>query len=226
MVFLRDMDVNKWSAVKRYIIRNFNVFDIYSIISIRNKGPLYEDGWFKSFREQASVDANGDPLPWFTYPAIEFINRRVKSWMSVFEYGCGGSTLWWAKRVKEVISVEHDKEWCKKMVANIPSNVKLHHIDLVYDGAYSKMIKESDIKFDVVVIDGRDRVNCIKYCLDSLDDRGVIILDNSNRKEYLEGISYLIKNNFKKIDFVGLCPIVNYKSETSIFYRSCNSFDI
>lgn len=31
--------------------------------------------------------------------------------MRVFEYGSGGSTLFWISRVQEVISVEHDNSW-------------------------------------------------------------------------------------------------------------------
>ena len=40
-------------------------------------------------------------------------------------------------------------------------------------------------------IDGRDRINCIKYSDMALKNGVVIILDNSERKEYDEGIKYL-----------------------------------
>lgn len=216
--------MNLWSLVKQYIIRN--IIDIYSIYSIKSRGPLCEDGWFRSFREQASVDAKGEPLPWFTYPAIEFISKRINIEMSVFEYGCGGSTLWWAKRLNEVISIEHDRDWYEKVVNDVPLNVKLYQIDLTYGGAYSRKVMEYEKRFDVVVVDGRDRVNCVKNSLKALKNTGVIIFDNSDRKEYSEGVSFLLENRFNKIEFVGLCPIVNCKSETSIFYRTGNSFGI
>lgn len=35
--------------------------------------------------------------------------------MAVFEYGSGNSTIFWASRAKEVISVEHDELWHNKM---------------------------------------------------------------------------------------------------------------
>lgn len=35
--------------------------------------------------------------------------------MIVFEYGSGGSTLFWSDKVKEVISVEHDRAWYSKI---------------------------------------------------------------------------------------------------------------
>jgi hypothetical protein len=77
----------------------FDKFNLTAIYSLYRTGPLKDDGWFRSCREQASVDANGNPIPWITYPAIEFLVKRINNQLSVFEYGCGNSTLWWASRV-------------------------------------------------------------------------------------------------------------------------------
>jgi SAM-dependent methyltransferase len=206
-----------------WILRRFDLFGLYSI---GRKGPLFEDGWFKSFREQASINAKGEPLPWFTYPAIEFIKKRIRSEMSVFEYGCGMGTRWWATRVSEIISVEHDRHWFDNMAHDIPNNVKLCLIEFNDDGAYSNKITEYSNRFDVIVIDGRDRVRCVKNCLKALKPTGVIIFDNSDRVEYIEGEEYLKFNGFKKIEFVGYCPIATCKSETTIFYRAENSLGI
>lgn len=196
--------------------------DLYSAYCLRRAGPLFEDGWFRSYREQASVDAAGAPLPWITYPAIEFIHRRIKPEMSVFEYGSGGSTLWWAKRVSEVISVEHDRDWFERMQDHIVPNLKAYQIDLVYGGAYSRKIQEFENRFDIVVIDGRDRVNCLKNSLRALKTSGVIILDNSDLPDYAEGVNFLLANGFRKIEFVGLFPMTLNKGETAIFYRDQN----
>ena len=128
------------------------------------------------------VDAKGNPIPWLTYPAIEFLKKRIKKDFSVFEYGCGNSTLWWASRVKEVQSIEHDKEWYARIISKIPENVSISHIELEYGRNYSNKIKEFKNRFDIVVIDGRDRVNCAMNCLDALKSDGVIIWDNSDRQ--------------------------------------------
>jgi hypothetical protein len=60
--------------------------------------------------------------------------------MSIFEYGSGGSTTWWANLVSQVVSVEHDREWFQKLIAKKPANVELIQIDLIYGGEYSKKI--------------------------------------------------------------------------------------
>jgi precorrin-6B methylase 2 len=200
--------------------------DLYSLFSLRRQGPLFEDGWFRSNREGASIDASGEPLPWVTYPAIEFIKRRVKPEMSVFEYGSGGSTRWWANLVSHVVSVEHDRQWFEKLSAMKCANIELFQIDLINGGEYSKKIAQYENQFDIVVVDGEDRVNCIKHCLGALTESGVVIVDNSDRSQYAEGTTYLFEHGFRKLEFIGFCPIVNLKSETSIFYRSKNVFGI
>lgn len=212
--------------VKSLIFWGLKKFDFYSVYSLKHSGPLFEDGWFRSNREKSSVDANGEPIPWITYPALDFIRKRITANLTVFEYGSGGSTTWWANRVKNVISVEHDHEWYEKIKLIQRNNVKLRHINLIYGGEYSKSIREYGVHFDIVVVDGRDRVSCIKHCVDFLKPNGIIILDNSDRTEYADGITFLQGKGFRRIEFVGFCPIVNFKSETSIFYRSNNVFGI
>ncbi|HAY39752.1 MAG TPA: FkbM family methyltransferase, partial [Desulfobacteraceae bacterium] len=80
--------------------------------------------------------------------------------------------------------------------------------------------------FNIIVIDGRDRVNCAKNSLKALKGDGVIIWDNSEREYYQEGYSYLIQNGFRRLDFEGLGPIGIREWCTSIFYRDNNCFEI
>ena len=214
------------SVIKSIGIRILEAVDWYSVISLKQEGPLKDDGWFRSYKEKYPVDGDGNPLPWITYPAIEFLKRRVNRDLSVFEYGCGGSTLWWSSRVREVVSVEHDREWFLKMSAKKPANVSMYQIDLERNGAYSKKIGSFANAFDIIVIDGRDRVNCARNSLGALKRDGVIIWDNSDRSEYQDGYDFLFRHGFKKLEFVGLCPGVNLKTETGIFYKTNNVLSI
>lgn len=54
-------------------------------------------------------------LPWMTFPAISQIRSFLEPSMSVFEYGSGGSTVFFASRVREIVSIEHDKSWYQKL---------------------------------------------------------------------------------------------------------------
>lgn len=75
-------------------------------------------------------------------------------------------------------------------------------------------------------IDGRDRVNCARNCLDALKADGVVLWDNSDRKAYHAGCQFLLDHAFRRIEFVRMCPIVNDRSETSVFYRAANCLGI
>lgn len=43
--------------------------------------------YFRSAIKQAAVDSSGDPIPWFTYPAIDFLRTRRYDGKRVLEFG-------------------------------------------------------------------------------------------------------------------------------------------
>ena len=73
-----------------------------------------------------------------------------------------------------------------------------------------------DDTFDIIFIDGRSRIKCLINSLDLIKKNGVIIFDDSNRKEYKKAI-----HNFplKRKTFAGLCPTLPYISETTFFFN-------
>lgn len=212
--------------MKEFIKLLLNRYDLFAPFLLRREGGLYAEGWFRSYREKVPVNLDGDPIPWMTYAGISFIDKKINKEMTVFEYGCGNSTLWWANRTKHVISCEHNRQWYDRMKSKVPSNVELHHVDLQYGGAYSKKVSEYARILDIVVIDGRDRINCALNCLNALKDDGVIIWDNSERECYDEGYKFLLDNKFKRIDFEGMGPVNHYSWRTSIFYKNENCLNI
>ena len=52
-----------------------------------------------------------EQIPWITDPAREWLDSHIRADMAVFEWGTGGSTLFYARNTKHVVSVEHDPEW-------------------------------------------------------------------------------------------------------------------
>lgn len=89
---------------------------------------LAPSGWIRSRDRGAPMNPEGAPLPWFTYAAIEFLERVVRYTDRVFEFGAGWSTHWWAQRVRDVTSVEHDSEWVATLRADLPHNARLVEI--------------------------------------------------------------------------------------------------
>jgi len=215
-----------FKILRKYIWEILRYLNIAPSVLLILKSGLKEDGWFKSYITNQSIDAHGNPIPWNTYPYIKFIDSRLNKTFRVFEFGSGNSTLWYSKRVKQIISVEHDKNWYDKIKSLMPDNALLIYKNLKYNGEYSKEILKHTEKFHIIIIDGRDRVNCIKNSLFFLTSDGLIVFDNSNLDEYREAIQLLNDNKFKRLDFWGLAPITAHNCCTSIFYKENNCLNI
>ena len=197
-----------------------------SLLSFNQKGYLCDIGWFKAFDTKSPVDGEGNPIPWVTYSFIDFIKNRIKKQHTVFEFGSGNSTFFYAKSAGIVVSVEHDKEWFDKIVKDKPENSEMIYCELVRGGDYCHMPVKLEEKFDVIIVDGRDRVNCCKQAVEALTDEGVVVLDDSEREYYREGIDFLLKKGFKQLSFSGISPGLFYNKATSVFYRADNCLGI
>ena len=83
-----------------------------------------------------------------------------------------------------------------------------------------------DVKFDIIIVDGRDRVNCCLESLSALSNKGVVVLDDSEREHYAEAIQFFKSNGFKELSFSGISPGLFYRKSTSVFYKDSNCLDI
>jgi hypothetical protein len=187
---------------------------------------LYSTGWMRSLRERKPVDKDGNEVPWMNYPVIKFLKDRLRRDFNLFEFGSGYSTLFYARLVQCVTSVEYDEEWFQIVKKIIPENVILIFKEKDINGEYCRVINSTGQKYDVVIVDGRDRVNCIKQSIEALTVRGVIVFDDSQMEHYLEGINYAKEKEFRALDFEGLKPTGDEIDRTTIFYRRHNCFDI
>jgi len=200
--------------------------DLKLLCSFKYSGILWDYGWWRSYKKKLPVDKEGNPLPWVTYPFIEFITPRLRKEYTMFEYGGGSSTFFFSKYVNEIFTVESDKEWYKKLKSKCQLNVTPIYKKLIRDGEYAKMAVDTGKKFDIISVDGRDRANCIKNALSALKDEGVIILDDSEREEYKESVDFLRSHSFRSIDFWGFSPGLFYRKCTSILYKDKNCLGI
>ena len=195
-----------------------------SLLSLKYNGYLQEMGWFNSAVTKQSIDKSGNPLPWYSYSFINFIETRLKKTFNVFEWGSGNSTIWFASRINHITAVENDNFWYNKLLKELPNNCSLN---LKSDRKeYSRFILESSIEYEIIIIDGIERINCAKNSIKKIKEDGIIIFDNSERIEYKEAIDFLISRGFLKIDFFSIGPIVNRNTCTSVFYRRENCLKI
>ena len=206
--------------LSKRMMQNFNKKSNYLISTgIWGSWLLLQNSFF--------VDNNGDVSPWWAKSMTDFIKRRLDSCWSVFEWGSGNSTLFLSQHLKNVVSIEYDEKWYEKMRDILPKNVDLKYCKLDYDGNYCRKILEEKEKFDIVVIDGRDRSRCAENAVKKLKSGGIIIWDDTNVDFYEKGIESLKRKGFKQFELSSVTyQIIGWEQYTSIFYRDNNILKI
>ena len=120
-------------------------------------------------------------LPWMTEMANSFLIKNLNKDMLVLEFGSGRSTKFFANRAKQVLSREHNREWfdiITKQLENI-ENIKYEFYDDL--DKYSDVTTIEDNSLDVVIVDGRNRINCLLNSISKLKTGGILVLDNAER---------------------------------------------
>lgn len=109
-------------------------------------------GHFRSVQVGAAVDAEDRPLPWFTYPAIEYLMQLDLSTHEIFEYGAGNSSLFFGQRARRVTSVESDATWLAMLEPKRGANMTL----LLREDPtqYIDAVAESGQPYDLIIVDG------------------------------------------------------------------------
>ncbi len=175
-------------------------------------------GQLTSIEHKVSIDGNGNPIPWYTYPAIEFLANLDFSEKKIFEYGSGNSTIWWANRCKEIVAVESDRDWFER-VNSMRSHTAFRDYRLCED--LDSYVCHQDMgNYNVVVIDGTFRVCCAGFFLSKLCEENnfeLLIFDNSDWQPQVIKILNSKLPGWVQVDFHGFSPINNFTATTTIF---------
>lgn len=113
-------------------------------------------------------------LPWYSWPAIRVLRHWLQPHHTVIEFGGGGSTLFYADRVKSVLTVEDHPEWLTRLRSLVPFNVTL--VESVPEVATA----------DLIAVDCSDnfsepvsRVKALDWAYSNVKPGGLIVLDDS-----------------------------------------------
>jgi predicted O-methyltransferase YrrM len=212
----------------------------------RKRFSGYYDVWVSSQREGRSTMT--DEMPWLTYEAIDFLNRYVRKTMRVFEFGGGGSSVYFAKHAGHVITVEHDARWFEAMctaierkgITNWDGNLvtaveggtgEIGDPDAYLSGdeifhgknfkAYASFIdRYDDNSFDIIIVDGRARPSCTKHAIPKLKKGGWLIIDNSDREYYFTAFREILHTQFDQIsNQKGPAPYCTWFTQTGIWKK-------
>ena len=140
--------------------------------------------------------------PYIPDAAFEWLEGWITPDMRVFEYGSGTSTMWFGQNVAEVVSVENDKSFFEDTQQTL-KDLDLTNVTYVLrDGPeYYNHIYEYE-PFDLVLVDGRFRKECMVPAYDRA--KHVIMLDNSDADHYLDAYEAMKSYSAGQIqDFTG-----------------------
>lgn len=189
--------------------------------------------WYRS--HQPGLSPLIEHRPWITYEARIFLERLLKPGMTVLEYGCGGSSLFFMQRVARLISVEHDPAWHRQVLQEIEKcglgngrvelapletkDVAHPYADVNCEKYISFIDQFPDSSFDLILIDGEARVACFHRACAKLKMNGWMVLDNSEREEYAAIHRCLKEMNWKKVSFFGPVPYNSEFGETTFWQK-------
>lgn len=183
-------------------------------------------------------------VPWWTYGAIDAVDawsRERDRPVRAFEWGSGASTMWLAKRVDRIDSVEHHRdfgEMIRAELSNLDGVRADHRVLHVVEPApsddpaigshkegmggldFAEYVGHIDTvggEFDLIVIDGRAREACLTAALGHLAIGGVIVFDNTFRRRYRAALASapVVETRYR-----GLTPTLPYPDATSLLRRS------
>jgi hypothetical protein len=139
--------------------------------------PMYAIRYLRDFN-RTSLELE---IPWCSYKAIDFLSDYLRPDMHVFEYGSGGSTLFFMRRVMHITSIEPHAVWYENVRKAVEDNA---NVDLRRRG-------EVDRPQDAIFIDHdeppwnplgtRSRVETFHLAEPFVKPGGIIVLDDSWR---------------------------------------------
>ncbi len=187
-------------------------------------------GWTKTFKTGLCQDNEGEYLPWMPYSLIEYLDKNLKKDESIFEYGFGTSSFYFAKKVTKVISVESNPKWHEIML-ELSKESKIDNIDTILmtdaltNEKYENLVAEFTDQdpdfhgFDWIIVDSLKRSKCIKNSIRALKDGGKIILDDSQRSSYQKIREFMIEEGFECLEFEDIAPGQLKSKKAWVFQR-------
>jgi hypothetical protein len=125
-------------------------------------------------------------IPWLGYRATRRIARIVRPGTRVLEFGSGLSTVWFARRGVEVLSVEARQEWVSQVeewLAKIPGHkVRIVCAEPPYQSDFLADFVAGQ-EFDFALVDGDGRDSAMRAALSAVRPGGYLYLDNADVQE-------------------------------------------
>jgi predicted O-methyltransferase YrrM len=130
----------------------------------------------------AVVRADWRDVPWLTDGAVDFLDGFLSTLPQarVLEFGTGASTLWFARRGVSILSFDHDPAWHASVRKILPATSAID-LRLHARPYYEAVAGLPSGSFDLVLVDGRDRVACVRHAMRLVEPGKFLMIDNTER---------------------------------------------
>jgi len=157
---------------------------------------------------------------WLPYELTDSLRDRVGPGTRVFEYGGGGSTAWFADLGADVTTVEHHPEWVAHLSDQFRDAERVEIVRRSEADGYADYVSAIDAypdeSFDVVVVDGRERVRCFQQSIPKVRPGGLLILDDADRSRYASAFTAV---SWPREVVHGFAPCKPTMGHTAVFTR-------
>jgi hypothetical protein len=127
--------------------------------------------------------------PWLNQHAVALLESWLRPQDQGLEWGSGRSTVWFARRVRRLVSIEHNPVWHERVKARLQAQ-KLVNVDCrlvpveetAAAGAHPYVqtaLSLPPASLDFVLVDGVLRDHCTQAAMALLKPAGLLILDNA-----------------------------------------------
>jgi hypothetical protein len=216
--------VFKWIIPSPWL-RAFRGYSLGKRLLNEESAYLSEVGYLDSVVWNKPIHKKYGEVPWMNYAFIEFLSTKDLANISVLEVGGGNSTLFWAKRVKRVVTFETDPNW----FSHLRRKVAPHNNVSLIDTFTTESFDQPNVKLnaiDMVIIDGLERLKIMKLVLEKYKNLGVIVFDDTHATKYKDAFRLAKDEGFKELTFTGLKPSRFGKFSTTLFYRKNNCLNL
>lgn len=120
--------------------------------------------------------------PWIAYDSINIIKRHLNKASRVLEFGSGMSTIWYSKYAGYVCSIDNFRPWFDAVSIKI-NRLKIDNIKYRFakdKESYISFMHDDEHGFDLIMIDGSYRSDCLAQACNKLKPGGILYLDNSD----------------------------------------------
>lgn len=182
-------------------------------------------------------------MPWWTYPAVDQVTGYLRGRggeATVFEFGAGASTIWFARRAKSVTSVEHHPGWAQR-VRDMVAEAGLDNVEVVVPdvpvgdrprvasgapsgagldfGPYVDVLAAHDGPWDLIAVDGRAREACLRVARDHVAPGGLLLFDDAQRERYQDVLEESRSAGWVVERNRGASPCDPLRRETALLFR-------